>query len=563
MTESVAVVDSDEELHRGHAGGIDQDVSEDQHALQEGLVQDQSNLERAATVFLRKRGYHISEAPVREAPSFLQHASMFNKVVKWAATISQVRDELLAALAPLAARLASGLECEEVSAARQFRERHADLLARFRFRSERTEEHVPEVFMSALAHGLLVSRFSRPELLTLADMFFDAVRVNRRPEVHTGQQLSHSVFAREAARINATSLSYISLQAGKAPGNLEGKDSRKGAKSTSIHRLPLPPRAAYALSQQDASGHQAVVAHVIEDHDSEVQVAALSQDGKFCAAAWARDLVLWSSDLLPKCIPLESDLPGYRLGSHSGRLLSAAFAPSSEFLLSGGQEGQLRLWNTTSRTASCVYRQKEPAWCVDWSPWDHYFASSGLEGALLWSVERSSPLRVLARPSAPSAQAIRFHPGGHLAAVATSDSLMLWDLAAAKPVRVLSDCKGATVLGFSPDGLALAFGSQDGSLSRCDLLSARASTVHCHRGCVTAVAWSGNSLLSGCGDELQLRDMSHHSWSTSSRQIKVGMEQMLCAGVVRGHCLVVGSVPASLEPPRKRHAGANLFWPEK
>ena len=123
------------------------------------------------------------------------------------------------------------------------------------------------------------------------------------------------------------------------------------------------------------------------------------------------------------------------LRGHRGRVLGAAFSPDAELLLTAGHDGGVRLWDIRRRRNLCVYAHQggDPVWALDWSPVGHYFVSSGAGGeGLLWSLERSSPLRAFAAPDClgvacwPGVQVAAVHPSARYAALAGEEGMVLY-----------------------------------------------------------------------------------------------------------------------------------------
>ena len=162
--------------------------------------------------------------------------------------------------------------------------------------------------------------------------------------------------------------------------------------------------------------------------------------------------------------PQPMPLSAHSLVGHSGPVYSCALSRDSRFVLSGGQDGGVRLWS--ARHAQCLvsYRgHAHPVFHVSFSPHNAHFLTSCYDGALrLYTTERRAPLRVLAGHTADVNHAT-FHPNGAYALSASEDStLRLWDVSTAGCIRLFHGHKGpVTCAAISPDGATAASASED------------------------------------------------------------------------------------------------------
>jgi transcription initiation factor TFIID subunit 5 len=92
-----------------------------------------------------------------------------------------------------------------------------------------------------------------------------------------------------------------------------------------------------------------------------------------------------------------------KLIGHSGPVYSLSFDPiygsasSPQALLSGSQDGTVRLWSLDTYSNLVVYRGhgRDPVWDVEWGPMGVYFATASRDRtARLWSSDRVTPLRM-------------------------------------------------------------------------------------------------------------------------------------------------------------------------
>jgi WD40 repeat protein len=188
---------------------------------------------------------------------------------------------------------------------------------------------------------------------------------------------------------------------------------------------------------------------------------------------------------------------------HAGEIYSCAFAPDGAFVLSGGWDGYLRLWEAHEGTPVVSLRAgPKPLACCTFSPDGKQWLSGSMEGMLsLWDAVSHQPLLTFMAHTRPISS-IHYAPGGqHL--VSTS-----WD----RQVTVRKTGKereGKNLAGhqdivagcrYSQDGNFLLTWSYDGTLRLWD--TATNQTQHLlsgHEDRVTAAALSPDGQFAASG----------------------------------------------------------------
>ena len=151
---------------------------------------------------------------------------------------------------------------------------------------------------------------------------------------------------------------------------------------------------------------------------------------------------------------------------HKGYVRSLAFSRDGRFLLSGGQEGSLILWDLQAGRALARRRLpwKEGLFSASLSPRGDRILCGGDKGGLL--LMDTGTGRILARPAGHRERVwtVGFGPKGRLAASGSRDrTARVWDLERGTCLSVLRG-HGSSVRGvrFSPDGKRLATTGVDG-----------------------------------------------------------------------------------------------------
>jgi WD40 repeat protein len=217
-------------------------------------------------------------------------------------------------------------------------------------------------------------------------------------------------------------------------------------------------------------------------------------------------------------------LPGAAGEGHQGEVFSCAYTPDGAFILSGGWDGFLRLWEASSGRPLTALRAgpKALSACAA-SPDGRYWLSGSMEGLLsVWdAVSHQSRQNGVAHIRPISA--IRFSPDGQLLATTSWDRQVVLR-------QVGGSREGATLAGhtdivtgcaFTPDGKHLVSWSHDTTLRLWEVESSRC--VHTFRGHpdrVSAAALSpdGRWLASASRDgTLKLWDFAQRAETASLR----------------------------------------------
>jgi WD40 repeat protein len=191
-----------------------------------------------------------------------------------------------------------------------------------------------------------------------------------------------------------------------------------------------------------------------------------------------------------------------RLIGHQGAVLSVAFSPDGEWIVTAGSDRMIKLWKSDG---TLVWSKNHGAtvYGLAFHPQSQTIAAAGVDGNVtLWGLDGT-----LLKPFRASDTAIwqvAFSPDGQTIATATASKIVqLWNLDGTL-LQTLSGHRAAVwAIAFSPDGQTIASASVDATIKLWRLDGTILKTLVGHKGTVWAIAFSpdGKTLLSASADK--------------------------------------------------------------
>jgi DNA-binding beta-propeller fold protein YncE len=196
------------------------------------------------------------------------------------------------------------------------------------------------------------------------------------------------------------------------------------------------------------------------------------------------------------------------LAGHKGAVTSVAYSPDGAYVLSGGEDGTLRLWETaTGRDVRTFTGHKAGVTSVAFSP-DGATAVSGSNDSTLrlWDVASGRELRATDGLGWKIAGVAFSADGKFVASAADDNQVKLWSMPKLELVRTFAGHGWrVTSVAFSPTGDSSLSGSEDDSLKLWDVSKGQETrTFRNGFAAVTCVAFSpdGQFGLSGGKDKV-------------------------------------------------------------
>jgi WD domain, G-beta repeat len=237
---------------------------------------------------------------------------------------------------------------------------------------------------------------------------------------------------------------------------------------------------------------------------------------------------------------LEAASPGEK---HDGEVFACSYSPDGAFVLSGGWDGQLRLWETsTAAPLVSLQASPKPLSACAYSPDGSRWLSGSMEGLLtLWDAVSHQTVSSFLAHTRP-VSAIAFSPDGQFLATASWDRHMAIRRANRdRDVRslnghldIVAGCK------FTIDGKHLLSWSHDRTLRLWDIEhgnEVHSFTGHGDRVTCGAVSPDGRWALSGS------RDATVRLWDletcTETAVVQIGAEVRACFFLLDAEAVVV------------------------
>ena len=219
-----------------------------------------------------------------------------------------------------------------------------------------------------------------------------------------------------------------------------------------------------------AGERQAVTRWEVKSGVKQAELPLLNQgrDHKFAMTPDGKTLfhALENESLYVRTYDAETGKELFPRQGHTGAVWSVAVSADGHTVVSGGTDGDVRLWDLGGWKAGdpqppvrSLTGHTATVYSVAFSPDGKLIASASQDGTMrLWDVTTAETVRTLARESKGSVSEVAFSPDGKILATGEEDgSVRLWDVASGEEQSPLRwHDRRVSSVAFSPDGRFLA-----------------------------------------------------------------------------------------------------------
>ena len=153
-------------------------------------------------------------------------------------------------------------------------------------------------------------------------------------------------------------------------------------------------------------------------------------------------LVTGSADRTAQTWDLRRGSPAYRLSGHFGRVVDVAVSPQGQFVGTASADGTARIWNVATRRGALTAiatGHTDQLHSISFSPSGLFFVTSSRDGtARVWKTDRGTPVAVLAGHDGDVLGASFSRTGRRVLTYGEDGTARIWDSGTAAELRVLA-----------------------------------------------------------------------------------------------------------------------------
>lgn len=266
---------------------------------------------------------------------------------------------------------------------------------------------------------------------------------------------------------------------------------------------------------------------VIIRHDAPVTSVASSSDGQYIVSGGGdRTIRIWNAatkEIIGE--PLNSEPTDQRLPSFLFMITSVDISPNGQRIVSGNRDGNIRLWDPTVRKSPLriMVGHESAVTSVSFSPGGHRIVSTSGDGTIrLWDAATGDSIGEPIREHQTPVYSVAYSPSGNYIVSGSQDgTIRLWDAAngnaIGEPIRGHQNAVESVV--YSPDGNLIVSAGLDETVRLWDASKGNPIGEPLdHKGWLHSVAFSpdGRRIVSGSQDGIIRLWDSASGWGPST-----------------------------------------------